>query len=228
MNSLFIIPARGGSKGIYKKNIRDLCGKPLICYTLDTASNLAAKEDICVTTDDEEIISVVEDYGFKVPFRRPAELSTDTASQYDVVSHAYRHYMNKGRKYDNIVLLQPTSPLRDQAAVKEQISEYSSSIDMVVSVMETAANPYFVLFEEDSDGNLVKSKEGSFTRRQDCPKVWQYNGSCYVINPESLLKYTSFAEFRKIKKYVMPALNSVDIDDEIDWDFCEFLIKRRV
>lgn len=226
MNSLFVIPARGGSKGICKKNIRELCGKPLICYTLETVSKLAPKEDICVTSDDEEIIRVVEDFGFRVPFRRPAELSTDTASQYEVVRHAYMHYLHEGRKYDNIVLLQPTSPLRDQAAVKEQIAEYSSSLDMVVSVMETAANPYFVLFEEDSEGNLVKSKAGSFTRRQDCPKVWQFNGSCYVINPDSLLKYNSFAEFRKIKKYVMPALNSVDIDNEIDWDFCEFLINR--
>ena len=226
MESLIVIPARGGSKGIPRKNIKELCGRPLIHYTLDTALNLTGPENICVTSDDEEIISVVEKYGINVPFRRPSELSTDAASQFDVVRHAFKYYTSRGKTFDNIVLLQPTSPLRDVSAIKEEISLYSSDVDMVVSVMETPANPYFVLFEEDEKGFLVKSKKGKFSHRQDCPKVWQFNGSCYVINPDSLMKFNSFTEFGRIIKYVMPAMMSVDIDDELEWDFCEYLINK--
>jgi len=226
MRFLIVITARGGSKGIPKKNIRELCGKPLICYTLDVAMKLCPVDDICVSTDDEEIVSVVENYGVKVPFRRPAELSTDDAGQYDVVRHAYNYYLSLGRKYDCIVLLQPTTPLRNVSDTKKQIDSFMPDSDMVVSVCKASANPYFVLFEEDDKGFLVKSREGNFKRRQDCPPVWQYNGSCYVINPDSLLRYNSFNEFKRIRKFVMSSADSVDIDDELDWDFCEFLIMK--
>ncbi|HNX65248.1 MAG TPA: acylneuraminate cytidylyltransferase family protein [Bacteroidales bacterium] len=226
MRFLIVITARGGSKGIPKKNIRELCGKPLICYSLDVAMKLCPVDDICVSTDDEEIVSVVENYGVKVPFRRPAELSTDDAGQYDVVRHAYNYYLSLGRKYDCIVLLQPTTPLRNVSDTKKQIDSFMPDSDMVVSVCKASANPYFVLFEEDDKGFLVKSKEGNFKRRQDCPPVWQYNGSCYVINPDSLLRYNSFNEFKRIRKFVMSSADSVDIDDELDWDFCEFLIMK--
>jgi CMP-N,N'-diacetyllegionaminic acid synthase len=226
MRFLVVITARGGSKGIPKKNIRELCGKPLICYTLDVAMKICGIDDICVSTDDEEIVSVVENYGIKVPFRRPAELSADNSGQYDVVRHAYDYYLSGGRKYDCVVLLQPTTPLRNVTDTKKQIDSFTSDTDMVVSVCRAAANPYFVLFEENEQGFLVKSKEGNFKTRQDCPPVWQYNGSCYVINTDSLLKYNSFNEFSRVKKYVMSPADSVDIDDELDWDFCEFLIKK--
>ncbi len=226
MRFLIVITARGGSKGIPKKNIRELCGKPLICYSLDVAMKLCPVDDICVSTDDEEIVSVVENYGVKVPFRRPAELSTDDAGQYDVVRHAYNYYLSLGRKYDCIVLLQPTTPLRNVSDTKKQIDSFMPDSDMVVSVCKASANPYFVLFEENDKGFLVKSREGNFKRRQDCPPVWQYNGSCYVINPDSLLRYNSFNEFKRIRKFVMSSADSVDIDDELDWDFCEFLIMK--
>lgn len=226
MRYLIVIPARGGSKGIPKKNIRELCGKPLICYTLEVALQLCGPDDICVSSDDEEIISVVEKNGVKVPFRRPAELSGDNAGQYDVVRHAYNHYLSKGINYDCVVLLQPTTPLRKVSDTKAQIASYTPDVDMVVSVCKASANPYFVLFEEDNNGFLFKSKEGNFKRRQDCPPVWQFNGSCYVINPVSLLRYDSFADFSRLRKHVMPVADSVDIDDELDWDFCEFLIKK--
>ncbi|MGC8802927.1 MAG: cytidylyltransferase domain-containing protein, partial [Bacteroidales bacterium] len=100
-------------------------------------------------------------------------------------------------------------------------------IDMVVSVCETKSNPYFVLYEENSDGFLVKSKQGSFTRRQDCPKVYELNGSIYVINVNSLMQRT-LQQFEKIKKYEMERKYSVDLDDELDWAFAEFLLQNKI
>ena len=112
MKILYIIPARGGSKGIPHKNIKPLNGKPLIYYTIDVARQLTSDENICVSSDDAEIIQAVEDYGLKVPFKRPDHLSTDTATTNDVLLHALNFYQSKGINYEVIILLQPTSPLR--------------------------------------------------------------------------------------------------------------------
>jgi len=111
-NVLVVIPARGGSKGIPHKNIKPLGGKPLICYSIDVARQITSDENICVTTDDDEIIKVVEDYGLKVPFKRPAELATDNCGSNEVILHALKFFEDKGKKVDRIILLQPTSPFR--------------------------------------------------------------------------------------------------------------------
>ena len=125
MKILVIIPARGGSKGIPHKNIKPLNGKPLIYYTIDCARAICDDADICVSTDDDEIIQVVEDYGLKVPFKRPAELATDTAGTYEVLLHALNYYEQQGRHYDVVMLLQNTSPFRAAEHVKEAITLYS-------------------------------------------------------------------------------------------------------
>ena len=129
MNKLFIIPARGGSKGIPKKNIKHFGGKPLIYYTIDVARELASDEFICVSTDDDEIIDKVEKYGLKVPFKRPDKLATDHAGSYEVILHAVSFYENAGHRLDCIVLLQPTSPFRQPIHVNEAIELYSNDID---------------------------------------------------------------------------------------------------
>ena len=208
MRILVIIPARGGSKGIPHKNIKPLGGKPLIRYAIDCAKQLAPDEDICVTTDDPEIIKCTEDYGLKVPFVRPDYLATDTMGTYEVLLHALGHYENSGREYDAIVLLQPTSPFRQKEDVEGSMNLYNKDVDMVVSVKEAATNPYYNSFEEDENGYLVISKgDGHYCRRQDAPKAWEYNGAVYVINPQSLKKM-KMSEFRKIKKYEMDSLHS--------------------
>lgn len=224
MKYLVIIPARGGSKGVPKKNIKLLNGKPLIYYTIEAARKLFADEDICISTDNEEIKQVVEKTGLKVPFLRPNELATDTAGTYEVLLHALNFYKNQGKEYQAIVLLQPTSPLRTEIHIQEAIDLFSKDMDMVVSVKETESNPYYVLFEENEEGFLAKSKEGNFTRRQDCPKVWEYNGAIYVINIASLL-VKKMNQFEKIRKYVMSEDSSVDIDNSLDWKVVELLLK---
>ena len=228
MKYLVVIPARGGSKGIPHKNIKPLCGKPLIYYSIDVARQFTSDENICVTTDDAEIISVVEQHGLKVPFVRPAELATDTCGSNEVIRHAYQFYTDKGIQYDAIVLLQPTSPFRKVEFLKEAVTLYDDSIDMVTSVRPAACNPYYDGFEDNSEGLLVVSKgDGLIERRQDAPNVWQQNGSIYVINPQSLMD-KGLSRFTRIRKYPMSEYYSVDIDNPFDWKVAELIIKEGI
>lgn len=226
MKTLYVIPARGGSKGIPGKNIKPLAGKPLIEYSIDVARALANDEDICVTTDDNAIIETVERTGLKVPFVRPAELSTDQSGTYEVLLHALDFYESKGVHYDTMVLLQPTSPFRTVDNVKACLELYSDDIDMVVSVKQAATNPYYNAFEIDDNGFLHISKgEGNYTRRQDAPKVWEYNGAVYVINVESLRKMP-LGKFTRRRMYEMSAERSIDLDTPTDWLIAETLLTQ--
>ncbi len=228
MECLVIIPARGGSKGIPHKNIKPLNGKPLIHYTIDVAREIVDDEDICVSTDDPEIIQCVEGYGLKVPFVRPAELATDTAGTYEVLLHALDFYEKKGSHYAVVLLLQNTSPFRNAKHVKEAMKLYRSDIDMVVSVNQTKTNPYYNCFEDNSEGFLKKTLDSTgFVRRQDAPVTYEYNGAIYVINAAQMKK-KSLGEFTRRVKYVMDEIHSVDLDSMIDWKFAEFLIKEKM
>ena len=226
MKTLVIIPARGGSKGIPHKNIKPLNGKPLIYYTIDVARSVAPDEDICVSTDDSSIISVVEKYGLKVPFIRPVELATDTAGTYEVLLHALDFYEKIGRIYDSILLLQNTSPFRTANNVKEALDVFKPGLEMVVSVKESTTNPYYNCFKENSDGYLVKVLDNSkITRRQDAPKTYEYNGAIYIMNAQRL-KETHFINFKKVSKYIMDEYHSLDLDTMYDWKIAEFIIKE--
>ena len=224
MKPLIVIPARGGSKGVPRKNIKVLGDKPLIQYTIDAAKGVFDDEFICVSTDDFEIKSVVEQLGLKVPFLRPNELASDTAGTYEVLLHAISYYESKGYFPDTLILLQPTSPFRTSAHIKEALKLYHESIDMVVSVKETKANPYYILFEEDRNGFLKKTKEANFTRRQECPKVWEYNGAIYIINVKAL-KEKTISQFTKVCKFEMDETSSHDIDTLLDWKIAEIILQ---
>jgi N-acylneuraminate cytidylyltransferase len=225
---LVIIPARGGSKGIPHKNIKPLNGKPLIYYTIDVARSLVRDEDICVSTDDPEIIKTVEDYKLKVPFVRPAELATDTAGTYEVLLHALDFYEKQGKRYDVVLLLQNTSPFRKSEQVKEALTFYNPDIDMVVSVKECAANPYYCVFEEDKNGFLHVCKgDGNIFRRQDAPKVYEYNGAIYIMNANTL-KTTHMHKMSKRVKYVMDEVSSTDLDTMADWMKAESILQSNI
>lgn len=228
MNVLVIIPARGGSKGIPHKNIKPLNGKPLIYYTIDTARAITGDENICVSTDDDEIIEVVEKYGLKVPFKRPAELATDTAGTYEVLLHALSYYESQGKRYDAVLLLQNTSPFRKTEQVKEALQLFNKNVDMVVSVKQCAANPYYCVFEENEDGYLNVCKgDGNIFRRQDAPKVYEYNGAIYIMNPE-VLKTTHMHKMQKRVKYVMDDTTSFDLDTMQDWNMAEIIMENKL
>lgn len=220
-NPLFIIPARGGSKGIPRKNIKEFCGRPLIAYSIDVALALAPTSHVCLSTDDEEIAAVGRSLGLDVPYMRPDTLATDTAGSREVIIDAMDFYDSMGCRFDCVVLLQPTSPLRTVEDTRRAIELYTPDIDMVVTVKEAACNPYYNCFETDKNGFLHISKgDGSLTRRQDAPSAWEYNGAVYVINPESIRRLPLGLFPRRVPS-PMPAERSVDIDTPLDWVVAE-------
>ena len=225
MRTLVVIPARSGSKGLPDKNIKVLNGKPLIHYSIEVAQQIFNNEDICVSTDSDKYIKVAENTGLRIPFVRPETLSTDNATTQDVLLHCLDFYEQKGVFYDYILLLQPTSPFREKKHLEDILMENNEDCDMIVSVKETDSNPYYVLLEENEEGYLKKLMKGEFTRRQDCPKVYEYNGSIYLIRVSSL-KEKLISSFKKIKKYEMHSKYSLDIDSEIDFDFAEFIMNK--
>ena len=232
MKILFLIPARGGSKGIPNKNIIKLFSKPLIGYTIEECLKLSKFYDceICVSTDSNEIKKVAEDFGIMVPFLRPDHLSNDTASSESVIIHALDWYLKQGIDVDFVVLLQPTSPLRKFNHIIEAIDLYlenkKNSIDMIVSVKTSKVNPYFSLFEENINGMLTKSIKSRYTRRQDCPKTYEYNGAIYVINIDSL-REKGILNFNNIKKYLMDDVSSLDIDEPDDLLLFEYYLQKK-
>ena len=225
MKTLVVIPARSGSKGLPDKNIKLLNGKPLIHYSIEVAQQIFNNEDICISTDSDEYIKIVEKTGLRVPFVRPEILSTDKSTTQDVLLHCLNFYEKKGLFYDYILLLQPTSPFREKNHLEDILMANNEECDMIVSVKEADSNPYYVSLEENKEGYLKKLMEGKFTRRQDCPKVYEYNGSMYLINVKSL-KNTLISNFKKIRKYEMHSKYSIDIDNQLDFDFAEFLINN--
>lgn len=224
MKPLVVIPARGGSKGVPRKNIKLLQGKPLIKYTIEAARALFDDSIICISTDDQEIKEVVEQMGLRVPFVRPECLASDTAGTYEVLLHAISYYEGLGYYPDTLILLQPTSPFRTAKHINEALQLYNSDCEMLVSVKETKSNPYYVLREENQEGWLVKSEEANFIRRQDCPKVYELNGAIYIMNI-NVLKQRAPHEFAKVRKYEMDEMSSHDIDSMLDWKIAESIIR---
>ena len=226
MKPLFVIPARGGSKGIPGKNIKPLGGKPLIAYSVEVARQLAPDSDICVSTDDPAIADVVREMGLEVPFMRPDYLATDNCGTYEVLLHAVKFFEKLGRRYDTMVLLQPTSPLRTADDVRRCLEAYTPDVDMVVTVVEAASNPYYNCYETDADGFLHISKgDGSYVRRQDAPKAWEYNGAVYVINIDSL-KQMPLSKFPRRRMVEMERSRSIDLDTPLDWLVAEAVVAQ--
>ena len=226
MKQLVVIPARAGSKGLPGKNWKSLHGKPLIQYTLEVALACFAPNEICVTTDAPEVVEIAEKLGLNVPFVRPEELASDMAGSREVLLHALDFWSSNFYQPDVLVLLQPTSPFRTREQIQAGLALYSDSIDMVVGVKETKANPYYILREEDEKGFLKPSKVGTFTRRQDCPKVYEINGAFYAINP-SRLKGKNLSDFDRVVKLEMDEFSSHDIDDRMDWVIAEAMIEAK-
>ena len=231
MKPLIIIPARGGSKGIPRKNIKSLSGRPLIDWTIAVARDFTRRYDleesrIILSTDDAEIATVARQCGLPVPYMRPANLATDTAGSREVMLDVMDWADREGMAYDCVLLLQPTSPLRTVEDVERTVATYyHEHPDMAVTVKEASANPYYNCFEADpTTGALNVSKgDGMLTRRQDARKAWEFNGAVYAISPESLRKMPMGSFPRRIG-VEMPSERSVDLDTAMDWAVAEALI----
>lgn len=225
--TLWLIPARGGSKGIPDKNIKPFCGRPLVCRAVEQALACAAGEDVVfVSTDSVRIKDAAESCGISIPFMRPDELATDTASTYSSIMHALREFEARGITFSRVVLLQPTSPFRTTDDINRAMKLWSPDLDMVVSVCAAKTNPYYNAFETDDDGLLHISKgDGMFTRRQDAPEVWEYNGAVYVMTVSSLIQ-GPIGSFTRVMPSPMPSARSIDLDSPEDWIIAESLFMR--
>ncbi|MBC7505786.1 MAG: acylneuraminate cytidylyltransferase family protein [Sandarakinorhabdus sp.] len=222
MSVLALIPARGGSKGIPRKNITPIAGRPLIAWTITAA--LAARVDaVMVSTDDEEIAEIARAAGAIVPFLRPAELARDATPGLDPVLHA----LDGLPGYDSVVLLQPTSPLRGAADIDAALAlKAATGAASVVSVTEPATHPYWV-YSLDADGRmapLIDAAKGA--RRQDLPVVHALNGAMYLADAGWLRAGRRFVD-ADTRAFVMPPERSVDIDTPFDWLIAEALLQAR-
>jgi CMP-N,N'-diacetyllegionaminic acid synthase len=228
MSILYVIPARGGSKGLPGKNIRPLCGKPLIAHSIELARNLAEQGTVLVSTDDEAIAAVAREYGAELPFMRPAELATDAASTSDVLLHALQYYQTKSIHFDLIVLLQPTSPMRHAEDVEGAIRELRDrGVPSVVSVCENEHHHFWsnTLPEDRSLRDFIPAEVKGLNRQQ-MPKSYRLNGAVYVSTVDAFKKNRGFYH-DETYAYIMPSERSVDIDHEIDFNLAECLMQLK-
>jgi len=229
MKILGTICARGGSKGIKNKNIRLLLGKPLIAHTIEYFKEWGKADRIVCSTDSEKIADVARRYGAEVPCMRPQELATDNAFKIHVLQHIVKFCeKQKNTNYDLIVDLDPTAPLRKQKNLDEAFKKFvASDANNLYSVCKARKNPYFNMVELDKNGYANLCKNSSVIRRQDASPVYELNASIYIYNRDFLLR-TNTLHSDKTIVYEMPDVVSIDIDNEIDFLFVEFLLKNGV
>ena len=229
---LAVIPARGGSKGVVRKNIRPICGKPLIAYTIETA--LSARHLLhrtIVSTDDSEIAAVAREHGAEVPFLRPADLAGDKVPTLPVLRHAISFIeAQDGITFDWVLLLQPTAPLRALEDIEASLrAAYQNNCDSVISVVQVFAE-HPILMKRIEDNQLlpycIEEKEG--TRRQDYqPPAYMRNGAIYLTRRDVLVEQDSIWG-QVIRPYVMPVERSVSIDSELELKLVELLMQERI
>lgn len=215
---LAVIPARGGSKGVPRKNIRDVGGKPLLSWTIEEAKKSVYIDRLIVSTDDEEIADVARQYECEVPFLRPSHLAMDDTPGIAPVLHA----LDVLPKYDYVVLLQPTSPLRQVIDIDGCIEKcLHEQANACVSVTLTEKTPYWMYkMTEEHMLEPVIEIEKPYTRRQDIPEVFALNGAVYIAKTNWLQETNSFLE-KETLGYVMPKERSIDIDSELDLSLLE-------
>ncbi len=221
---LGLITARGGSKGVPRKNVRMVGGKPLIAWTIDAALKSKTIDHLILSSDDEEIIAVAREWGCEVPFVRPDELASDTAGSLDVVRHALEL---EGEGYDYIVLLQPTSPLRTPEDINATLDLcHTRNTPTCVSVCEVDKTPYW-MFKVDDNSCLepLFPIEQMPVNRQEANPVYMLNGAVYVARTNHILDGGGFVS-RDTIVYIMPPERSLDIDTEQDLALMEFSINR--
>jgi N-acylneuraminate cytidylyltransferase/CMP-N,N'-diacetyllegionaminic acid synthase len=227
LNILVTICARGGSKGVSKKNIRKVDGEPLITHTIRQTLGWDRTTDLVVSTDSEEIASVAEEHGAQVPFIRPAELATDEAPKLPVIQHAHNYMESEtGIKYDYVVDLNTTAPLRLVDDIEECFQcVHGTDATNAYTVTEAERNPYYNMVELDEEGyaSVCKEPERSIPRRQDAPSVYAMNASIYVYERDHLANADAIHSERTVVS-VMPPERSVDIDRPIDLAYTKFLI----
>lgn len=221
--------ARGGSKGVPGKNIRPLAGLPLLAHAINAGQQSGLLDRIIVSTDDEKIAEVAREYGAEVPFMRPAELAGDASPEWLAWQHAITE-VGGPDVFDLFVSLPATSPLRSAEDVINCISLFQiEDCDMVVTCREAGRHPSFNMIKMDADGvaSLVMPLDTAVTRRQDAPVVYDMTTVAYVARPEFIMNHGGTFE-GKVRAVVIPDERALDIDTELDFEFAEFLMTKRV
>ncbi|ADA66515.1 acylneuraminate cytidylyltransferase [Thermotoga petrophila RKU-10] len=227
MKIVGIIPARRGSKGIRNKNIVNLCGKPLIYYTIKEALKSKVIDKLIVSTDSEKIAKLAKSFGAEVPFIRPKELATDDAKGIDVILHAMNWFESRGEIFDAVLVLQPTSPLRSHEDIIKAVEVFlEKKANAVVSVCEVEHHPLWanVLPDDKSMDNFIR-KEIRNKNRQELPKYYRLNGAIYLARWNYLKNYKDWFH-HKCYALIMPQERSVDIDSEVDLAVAEYFLKK--
>lgn len=225
---LAIIPARGGSKGVPRKNVRDLCGKPLLAYTIEAALDSEVFEKVIVSTDDQEIANIAVRFGAEVPFIRPEILSSDEVSSDDVIQQAIEYYEQEEAFYDEICKLQPTSPLRRADHIRYAYELFKEKrANFLVSVCECEHSPLWAdkIGDDLSMDNFMCNVDKK-TCRQYLPKYYRLNGAISMAKTDALKNNKSFIG-KGGYAYIMSQEDSVDIDSELDFKLSEYLIKQK-
>lgn len=224
-----IITARGGSKGIPRKNIKQLAGKTLIAYTIEAARASQCLTRCIVSTDDEEIASVARTYGAEVPFMRPAELAQDKSGSIEVVQHALQWLKEQeGQTFDYAMILQPTSPFRTAGDIDACIKKIvDTGADSVMSMMELTdfALKKLKRLEGDLIVPFVEDEGRTSAARSDLAKVYKRNCAIYLTRTDLIMKGDLFGQVSR--PYVMPRERSVDINEPVDFELAEFLMQRK-
>jgi len=230
MRVLALIPARGGSKRLPGKNIKPLGGKPLIAWSIEFALGQAEIDDVVVSTDTREIAKVARQFGADVPWMRPTELASDTATSVEVVQHALSAQAALGHQYDYLVLLQPTTPLRDPAMFREALTRCHQAAGAPVLAFADAHPHPGWCFRYDHAGRLVRyvDLDPGITRSQDLPPAFAISGSLYVIGVARFLAEPGFTGADMQGVFSTNRRYDIDIDDEIDWLVAEALIRQPV
>ncbi|WP_103019493.1 cytidylyltransferase domain-containing protein [Salinibacter altiplanensis] len=220
---LGVILARGGSKGLPRKNVRELAGKPLLAWTIEAGHQSEYLDRLVLSSDDDEIMSVAMEYGCEVPFRRPAELAQDDTPSIDALLHA----IDQVGSHEYVVLLQPTSPLRTAGDIDTTINLCNeNNAPVCVTVTKTDKLPQWMyLLGDNYRLEPVMEGEETITRRQDADDTYVVNGAVYVAQSEHLKKRRTFFTGETIG-CPMPPERSIDIDTKLDLEWCEISLKR--
>ncbi len=224
---LAIIPARGGSKRLPRKNVLNLKGKSLIAWSIEAASKSKYIDEVMVTTDDKEIAEISKNFGANVPFIRPDYLSNDFSERSEVIKHAIEFYKNElEKKFDYLIYLQPTSPLRDEIDIDKSIEYmFDKNGDAVVSVCEVE-HPVHWSGKLPEDKNMSKFLDNSVVqlRSQDLEKYYRLNGAIYICNVQKFLEEGCMFLKEDIFAFEMTQEKSVDIDTKLDFKIAEVLM----
>ena len=222
MTLLAFIPARRGSKGIPNKNLKNFKGKPLIQWSIEQALKSEYIDRVIVSTDDEEIADISKEIGAEIPFIRPDFLATDSSPIIDTVIYT----LDKLKEINDVILMQPTSPLRRVSDIEKIIRlRTDNGRNSAVSVKEISEHPEWMISIKQNNLLNYIPKNNSKKRRQDLPKLHILNGSLYLSNRDHLYENLSFIS-NETTPYVMKKEFSVDIDNELDWEYAEFIYDK--